>query len=155
MTGWVALVAGTGRTPYARRMASTLPAIHASPAAVGCRPRPLCTCWNFHWPASGSMMMAFGSAAVAALTMAWSVRRSACVPPGGRAKTVSSATRAPGAVRWIRPMVARTPACSVVGGTPTSSWPACTITTDGWSERSPSALSMRFIGPCRPTPSLT
>ena len=137
MTGWVALVAGTGRTPYARRMASTLPAIHASPAAVGCRPRPPSACWNFHWPASGSMMMTLGSAAVAVVTMTWSVRRSACVPPGGRAKTVSNATRAPGAARWIRPSVARTPARSGACGTPTSSWPACTITTDGCERAQP------------------
>jgi hypothetical protein len=143
----------TGRIPYARRMASTRRAIHASPAAVGCSP-PF-ACWNFHRPTSGSMMMTLGSAAVAEATMTWSVCRSAGVPPGAAAKTVSRATRAPGAVRWTRFKVARTPARSVAGGTPASSCPACTITSDGWSERRPSALTRRVIGPRPPSPGRT
>ena len=58
--------------PCACRIAPIFPAIQASPAAVGCR-RPS-ACWYFHCPVSGSMMIAFGSAALAAATIAASVR---------------------------------------------------------------------------------
>jgi hypothetical protein len=59
--------------PCARRIAPTFCAISSSPVAVGCRPLP--SKWaNFHRPVSGSMMIAAGPAARAAVTMASSVR---------------------------------------------------------------------------------
>jgi hypothetical protein len=58
--------------PWERKIAATLRAICASPDAVGCRPPWICA--NFHRPVNGSMMIALGSAARAAVTIARSVR---------------------------------------------------------------------------------
>ena len=63
----VAAVAA-GSTPCARRMAAAFRAIHASPAAVGCRPPSKCS--KLQCSASGSMMIASGSAAIPAATIA-------------------------------------------------------------------------------------
>ena len=63
----VAAVAA-GSTPCARRMAAAFRAIHVSPAAVGCRPPSKCS--KLQRSASGSMMIAAGSAAIPAATIA-------------------------------------------------------------------------------------
>jgi two-component system, OmpR family, sensor histidine kinase MprB len=63
-------------TPRARKIPATLPAIHSLPAAVGCRPPAARR--NRHPPASGSMMITLWSAAVPAVTIAWSVWRADC-----------------------------------------------------------------------------
>jgi hypothetical protein len=64
--------AGAGRTPCSPRIRATWSAIHALPAAVGCSPSR--ARGNVHPAASGSMMIAVGSAARAAATIARSVR---------------------------------------------------------------------------------
>ena len=64
--------AGAGRTPCCRKIPATVPAIHASPRAEGCRPSG--ACGNRQPDASGSMMITRGSAAVAPVSIAWSVR---------------------------------------------------------------------------------
>src|SRR6185437_14214101 len=148
MTGRPA-VAGAGRTPCARRIAATRRAIHASPAAVGCRLSA--ARGNDHWPASGSMMTTPGSAAVPAEMIARSIPRSAGVPPKTPAKVVSSPIRAPGAAAWIRSTVARTRRSSSAAEAPRSSCPAWTMTSAGSSAGRLSAPSILVIGP-RPKP---
>jgi hypothetical protein len=63
--------AGAGRTPCRRKIPATVPAIHASPMGEGCSPsRARGNCQS---DASGSMMITWGSAAVAPATIAWSI----------------------------------------------------------------------------------
>ena len=63
---------GAGRTPCSRRIPATWRGDPRAPAAVGCRPS--CARGNVHPAASGSMMITLRSAALPAVTMAWSVR---------------------------------------------------------------------------------
>ena len=63
--------AGAGRTPCCRKIPATVPAIHASPAGEGCSPSR--ARGNRHPDASGSMMITWGSAAMAPATIAWSI----------------------------------------------------------------------------------
>ena len=63
-----AAAVAAGSTPCARRMAATFCAIHVSPAAVGCRPPSKCS--KLQRSVSGSMMIASGSAAIPAVTIA-------------------------------------------------------------------------------------
>lgn len=149
MTG-AAAVTGAGRTPRASRTAPTVRAIHASPAAVGCRPPS--ACGNAHRPASGSITITSRPAAVPAATMSLSVRRSAGEPGGAAAKVVSSAIRAAGAAARTWSTAARTRWRSSPDGVAASSWPACTITSAGPSPGSPSWSSMRDTGPRPPEP---
>jgi hypothetical protein len=94
-------VDGEARIPWARRIDATWRAIHASPAAVGCKPS--LACWNFQCPVSGSMMITLGSASLAAVTIARSVRESTGeTGRDGGGKTVSRAIRARGASARIR-----------------------------------------------------
>ena len=139
-------LAGAGRTPCSRRIAATRPAIHALPAAVGCSPSR--TCAYLHPAASGSMMITAGSAARAAATMARSVREAPrCDRPG---KTVSSTIFARGASARITPTACSTRRRSSAGGTPMSSWPACTMTSDGCSARKPARAISAATGPRDP-----
>jgi hypothetical protein len=85
---------GAASTPCSCRIPRTWRAIQASPAAEGCRPSGACA--KVQPAASGSMMITWWSAAVPAVTIAWSVRYAAAerFRPGN---TVSSAIRACGA----------------------------------------------------------
>jgi hypothetical protein len=65
------LPAGAGSTPYCRKIPATVPAIHASPSGEGCSPSR--ARGNRHPDASGSMMITWGSAALAPATIAWSI----------------------------------------------------------------------------------
>jgi hypothetical protein len=93
-------VDGRARIPCPRKIVATLRAIQASPAAVGCKPS--WARWNFQCPVSGSMMITCGSASLAAVTIAWSVRSADETGPDGGEKTVSTAIRARGASTRIR-----------------------------------------------------
>ncbi len=95
-----------GCTPWARRISATFAAIHASPAAVGCRPSGARA--NVHPPASVSMMITWGSAALPAATMARSVRAAAARRERS-GKTVSSAIWARGASARINATALRYP----------------------------------------------
>lgn len=101
------------------------------------------------------MTMTPRSAAVPPAMIAWSVRSSAGEPSGVNPKVVSSTILARGAAARTRSTTAPTRRSSTAVGTPMSSNPACTITSAGLSRRSPSALSIRAIGPCPPVPALT
>jgi hypothetical protein len=60
--------AGAGRIPCCRKIPATVPAIHASPMGEGCSPSR--ARGNRHPDASGSMMITWGSAALAPATIA-------------------------------------------------------------------------------------
>jgi hypothetical protein len=63
--------AGAGSIPCCRKIPATVAAIHASPTGEGWNPSR--ARGNRHPSASGSMMITWGSAAMAPATIAWSI----------------------------------------------------------------------------------
>ena len=93
------------------------------------------------------MTMTSGSAAVPAVTMAWSVWRSAGEPPGATAKVVSSAIRAAWRRRLDQVHGRADPPSFKSGGHADVVVPRLHDHERRAEARSPSWLSMRDIGP--------